>query len=634
MCGISGILERDHPVDRVALERMNNALRHRGPDDEDYYVSDGQGGRVSVGLGSRRLEIIDLMSGRQPISNEDHSVWIVFNGEIYNFRELRRELEARGHVFRTNSDTETVLHLYEEHGSGCVSKLNGMFAFAIWNSNDQTLFVARDRMGKKPVYYLHTSRQVLFASEVKALLQHPECPRELDMDALSKYLAYEYVPSPHSIFKRIRKLPAGHFLTAKVEGSGFKVQVQRYWDLRFPETRRVKSEEEYADELRTRLKEAVRLRLVSDVPLGVFLSGGIDSSSVVAMMSELVPPSQIKTFSIGFQEESFDESSHARTVARFFGTDHHEQILKPQVVSDILPEVTVFLDEPFADASIIPTYLLSRFTRQHVTVALGGDGGDELFAGYPTFQAHRLAQLYKLPRGLHERVVKPLAARLPVSTDNFSFDFKMKQFLRGVTERPDIRNQVWLGSFTPEEQRELFGGFAPNMDVYDDILEAGRHCNGKDMIERLIYLHCKFYLQDDILVKVDRASMACSLEARAPLLDHTFVDFVSTIPAGLKLRRLTTKYIFKQAMRGKLPPGIAARRKKGFGLPVAKWFKTCLKELVVDTLSESAIKRQGIFRPEPITRLLDEHLRGVKDNRKQLWTLLMFQTWHQNYMRL
>jgi asparagine synthase (glutamine-hydrolysing) len=634
MCGICGVIEYHRPIDCDVLARMNNAMRHRGPDDENYYVADSTGRGASVGFGFRRLAIIDLSGGRQPMGNEDESVWIVFNGEIYNFLDLRPQLEARGHVFRTNSDTEAIVHLYEDYGSDCVQHLNGMFAFAIWDTKKQTLFVARDRMGKKPIYYVDTGQQFLFASEVKALLQHPNCPRELDTEALSKYLAYEYVPSPHCIFKGVRKLPAAHSLTWK-DG---QVTVRPYWDLRFAsngarQTQYAIREEEYAEELRARLKEAVRLRLISDVPLGVFLSGGIDSSSVVAMMAELMPPQQIKTFSIGFAEKSFDESTYARTVAHFYGTDHHEDVLKPQTMLDILPEVAAFLDEPFADASVIPTYLLSKFTRQHVTVALGGDGGDELFAGYPTFVAHRLARFYKVPRFVHERVVVPLAQRLPVSTDNFSFDFKIKQFLRGMTYRPEIRNQVWLGAFHPHEQRALLNGAAPLSDVYEDILNAEQQCNSRNPLERIIYLYCKFYLQDDILVKVDRASMACSLEARAPMLDYTFVEFVNTIPAHLKLNGLKMKYILKKAMRDKLPPDIAARGKKGFGIPVAQWFKSELKELVLDTFAESRIKQQGIFHSPTIARLLDEHMRGIKDNRKQLWTLFMFQMWYGNYMK-
>ena len=561
------------------------------------------------------------------MSNEDGSLWIVCNGEIYNHADLRPELEARGHIFRTHSDIEVLLHLYEEQGPECVTKVNGMFALAIWDARNETLFLARDRLGKKPLYYRDAAARLIFGSEVKALLLHPDCPRELDPGNLSKYLAYEYVPSPHCIFKGIQKLPAGHWLTWQLG----RTRVQRYWDLKFAHGADKRPEDEIARDLRERLKEAVRRRLISDVPLGVFLSGGLDSSSVVAMMAEVIPPSRIKTFAIGFEDKSFDESGYARRVARSFGTDHREQILQSRTLLDMLPEVAAFLDEPLADASIIPTYLLSKFTRQHVTVALGGDGGDELFAGYPTFQAHRMAAFYKVPRCLHERMIRPLADWLPVSNDNFSFDFKVKRFLRGIGPRPEIRDQIWMGSFTPAEQRTLLQGDAPKIDAYEDILEAEKNCGTARGMERFVYLYCKFYLQDCILTKVDRASMACSLEVRAPFLDYTFVEFVNSIPFHLKLRGLKTKYILKKAMQDKLPPEILGRSKKGFGIPVGKWFRHELRSLLLDALSESRIRRQGIFHPAEITRLVEEHLRGTKDNRKQLWTLFIFQLWHEHY---
>jgi asparagine synthase (glutamine-hydrolysing) len=627
MCGITGIADLSGPISPEVLKRMANTLRLRGPDDESYYLPEPSPGGTAVGFGFRRLSIIDLSGGRQPMTNEDGSLWIVCNGEIYNHVDLRVELESKGHTFRTHSDIEVLLHLYEELGPDCVTKANGMFALAIWDSKNQTLFLARDRMGKKPLYYRATSTQLLFGSEVKALLAHPDCPRELDPRALSKYLAYEYVPSPHCIFKGIHKLPGGHWLTWK-RG---QTRVQRYWDVQFFHGAPERSENEIADELLERLKQAVRLRLISDVPLGVFLSGGIDSSSVVAMMAELMPPAQIKTFAIGFEDKSFDESSHARRVAQFFGTDHREQILQSRTLLDILPEIAGFLDEPLADASIIPTYLLSKFTRQHVTVALGGDGGDELFAGYPTFQAHRMAAFYKVPRALHNRVIRPLAEWLPVSNDNISFDFKVKRFLRGMGSNPGIRDLTWMGSFTPGEQRSLLQGSAPIIDSYDDVLETEKNCPSGANMERLIYLYCKLYLQDCILTKVDRASMACSLEARAPFLDYTFVEFVNSIPFGLKLKGLTTKYILKKAMQKKLPPEILARPKKGFGIPVGKWFRHDLRSLLLDTLSESRLRRQGLFDPVEVTRIVDEHLRGTKDNRKQLWTLFIFQLWHERY---
>jgi asparagine synthase (glutamine-hydrolysing) len=629
MCGITGILDASGPVDREALRRMANAIRHRGPDDESYYFSEPQPGHVSVGFGFRRLSIIDLSGGRQPMSNEDGSLWLVCNGELYNYPTLRPGLEAKGHRFHTNCDVEVLLHLYEEMGPECVSQVNGMFAAAIWDTRRQTLFLARDRMGKKPLYYRETPTQLLFGSEVKALLQHPSCPRELDPASLSKYLAYECVPSPHCIFKGIQKLPAGHTLTWQPG----QARRRQYWDIKFPATHVQRSEGEIAEELRERLKEAVRLRLISDVPLGVFLSGGIDSSSVVALMAELRPAAQIKTFAIGFEDSSFDESHYARRVAQFYGTEHREDILQPRALLDMLPEVAGFLDEPFADASIIPTYLLSKFTRQHVTVALGGDGGDEIFAGYPTFPAQRVAQFYRMPRALHERVIRPLAELLPVSHNNFSLDFKVKRFLRGSGYRPEIRDQVWVGSFTPQEQRRVLAD-PSRSDDYGDILAAEKLCNSTDTMERLTYLYCKFYLQDGILVKVDRASMACALEARAPFLDYTFVEFANSIPFGLKLKGLTSKYILKRAMAGKLPPDILARGKKGFGIPVAKWFRNELREMLLDTLAEARLRQQGLFDCREVARLLDEHQRGTRDHRKQLWTLFMFQLWFDKYLRI
>lgn len=627
MCGITGIADLKNPVRPEILQRMANTLIRRGPDDESYHIPEPKPGRANIGLGFRRLSIIDLSGGRQPMSNEDGSLWIVGNGEIYNYLELRPQLEAKGHVFRTHSDIETLLHLYEEYGTDCPTKANGMFAFAIWDSKNQTFFLARDRMGKKPLHYRATPTQLLFGSEVKALLAHPDCPREIDPASVSKYLAYEYVPAPHCIFKGIHKLPAGHWMTWK----NGQTRIGRYWDVPFPETPDSRPEDEIAAELRERLKAAVKRRLISDVPLGVFLSGGIDSSSVVAMMAELMPPKDVKTFAIGFDEKSFDESSHARRVAKFFGTDHREQILQSRTLLDILPEVAAFLDEPLADASIIPTYLLSKFTRQHVTVALGGDGGDELFAGYPTFQAHRAAGYYKVPRFLHEGVVRPLTELLPVSSENISFDFKVKRFLRGMGHPPEIRDQLWMGAFSPDEQRALLADNAAIDNKYEDVLEAEKHCNARSGMERMIYLYCKFYLQDCILAKVDRASMACSLEARAPFLDYTFVEFVNTIPFDLKLKGFKSKYILKKAMQGKLPPEILGRGKKGFGIPVGKWFRHDLRDLMQDTLSEARLRQQGIFNPAEVTRLVQEHLQGKADHRKKLWTLFIFQTWHQHY---
>jgi asparagine synthase (glutamine-hydrolysing) len=624
MCGICGIVERRGPVDEHTLRRMMAAIRHRGPDDEGFYIAPPESG-TAVGLGFRRLSIIDLVTGNQPIANEDGSVHVVFNGEIYNYRELRSELEARGHRFATESDTEVIVHLYEELGAHCADRLNGMFAIALWDAQRGELVLARDRFGKKPLYYAELGEDLLFGSELKSLLEHPRCPRELDFEALSRYLALEYVPTPYSIFAGVRKLPGGHVLRWR-DG---RVSVEQFWDLKLDPDEPPRAAEQYMDEFRELFRAAVRRRLVSDVPLGAFLSGGIDSSSVVAMMVDALPAKAVKTFSVGFEERSFDESSHARRVAAHFGTDHHEQVFTAGVMLDTLPTVVDWLDEPFGDASILPTYLLSRFTREHVTVALGGDGSDELLAGYPTFPADRLARFYRVPRLLHESVILPLADRLPVSTANFSFDFKLKRFLRAASASEDVRHAVWLGSFTPGEQAALL-----TAQPHDPFAEQRQFvaAGSEDRLGRLIYLYAKTYLQDDILVKVDRASMACSLEVRAPFLDVELVEFLARVPSRLKLHRLDTKYLLKRAMRDMLPSGIATRPKKGFGIPVAAWFKGELREALQDELSPERLRRQGLFQPAEADRLVSEHLTGRRDHRKALWTLFVFQLWHRRWL--
>jgi asparagine synthase (glutamine-hydrolysing) len=612
------------PVERGVLAQMTRVLHHRGPDDEGFHVASYEEG-VSVGLGFRRLSIIDLDTGNQPIANEDGSLQLVFNGEIYNFRELRAELEGRGHRFATNADTEVIPHLYEELGPRCVERLNGMFAFALWDEPERRLVLARDRFGKKPLYYAEVDGGLLFGSELKSLLEHPRCPRELDLESLSAYLAAEYVPTPRAIFAGVRKLPGGHLLVWQDGRS----RLEEYWDLSFARDDIERSEEEYAEELRSCLREAVQRRLVSDVPLGAFLSGGIDSSSVVAFMSEALPAGAVKTFSIGFGERSFDESAHARRVAEHFGTDHHEDVFTARAMVELLPTVADVLDEPFADASILPTYLLSRFTREHVTVALGGDGGDELLAGYPTFAAEQAARVYRVPRLLHERVVLPLADRVPVSTANFSFDFKLKRFLRGAGTPADVRHATWLGSFTPGEQQELLVR-GPG-DPFAMQRQAFAHAPTRDRIDRLVYLYAKTYLQDDILVKVDRASMACSLEVRAPFLDVELAELLGRVPSRLKLRRFDTKHLLKRAMGDLVPAGIATRAKKGFGVPVAEWMKGELRQAVQDELSPERLRRQGLFEPSAVERLLAEHLSGRRDHRKPLWTLFVFQLWHRRW---
>ena len=613
---------------------MTDSLTHRGPDDSGILVRNQNG--VSVGLGHRRLSIIDLSpAGHQPMANEKEDTWIVYNGEVYNFPELRKDLEPH-HSFKSHSDTEVILHLYEDKGEDCFFPLNGMFALAIWDQARGRLVLARDRIGKKPLYYAVFPGEIAFASELKALLFHPRIKREIDPLALSHYLSFEYVAAPLSIFQGIKKLPPGSSLTFSAGEQ--KAATRTYWDINFglDQGREESSREEVEARIRDLLLKSVERRLISDVPLGVFLSGGIDSSAVVAMMSRLRDPGKIQTFTIGFEEKSFDESSYARQVARYFGTDHHEEVLDPHRMLEIFPEVAGFLDEPFADASIIPTYLLSRFTRRNVTVALGGDGGDELFSGYPTFQAHRLALVFaRLPR-LIQKGFEEVARRLPVSMKNISWDFRAKQFLKGIPYPPEIRNQVWLGAFSADDQVGLFSGdyekAVAGSDPYAPIRALVPGIVSRNVWDRLTYLYMKFYLAEDILAKVDRASMAVSLEVRAPFLDPELVGFVNSLPAEMKIRGLTTKYILKRALKGLLPPEILNRQKKGFGIPVGLWLRGELRDLMLSLLEPGKIRREGIFNPEHITSLIGEHCAGKRDNRKQLWTLIMFELWRQNYL--
>jgi asparagine synthase (glutamine-hydrolysing) len=632
MCGITGIIA-DNPaaVDKSALAAMTGSLRHRGPDDEGMYFS-AQDGALCAGLGHRRLSIIDLSAaGHQPMSNEDGTVWITFNGEIYNFQTLKQELAEKGHRFRSGTDTEVIVHGYEQHGERFFERLNGMFAFGLWDERRHSLHLARDRYGQKPLYYWETPGGIVFASEMKAILKYPLFKPEMDPAGLFRYLAYEYLPASHTIFKGVKKLLPGHCLSYTGSGSVLK----QYWQMQFkgdaPSSMSVACEE-----LVERFRASVRRHLVSDVPLGVFLSGGIDSSCVVALMCDIVDPKRIKTFSIGFEEPSFDESTHSRTVAKFFGTDHHERIFTAAEMLDVIPEVCGLLDEPFADPSVLPTYLLSKFTRQHVTVALSGDGGDELFAGYDPFIACKLARYYDLlPAWFTRRIARPLAGLLPVSESNMSLDFRVKQFLRGVLYDPAVRNQVWLSAFSQEEiNAVLSSGLRPvaaERDVYDDIRGALSGRKFRDVTEQMIFLYSRFYLAEDILTKVDRASMAVSLEVRPPFLDAEFSDFVNGLPSGLKLPGLKRKFILKKAMAPRLPASIRGRGKKGFGIPLTQWLKGPLHPLVRDMLSEDRLRGQGLFDPAAVRRILDDHFSGKADNRKKIWTLLVFELWKERY---
>jgi asparagine synthase (glutamine-hydrolysing) len=628
VCGICGYIHLDkskRPSEEV-LKSMMSTLDRRGPDEEGAYIKDG------VALGHRRLSIIDLKTGRQPITNEDGSVIIICNGEIYNFPELKARLERRGHLFKTHSDTEAIVHSYEEYGEDCLKYFNGMFSFAIWDIKKQQLFLARDRFGKKPLYYAVFDNQFIFGSELKALLKHPSVKKEMDMGALSKYLAYEYVPSPYSIFKNINKLEAGSKLV--LEGSGYRTG--RWWNIDFARNASfdLKAAEE---ELLVRLKESVRKRLVSDVPLGVFLSGGVDSSAVVSMMAALMDPRDIKTFSIGFREKAFDESGDARRVAEYFGTDHRQEILGPNAMLDVFPEILDLLDEPFADSSIIPTFIVSRFTRKFVKVALGGDGGDELFSGYPSFRANRLERYLRFLPGVVKRLpLKVLASMAPASCDSSGIRLKAKRFLRGLSFPERCRQQAWIGTFTPEEQKSLFlkgrlkeselsGVYGPTEKFYEEAA-------GLDPMDKVMYIYLKTYMSDDILVKVDRASMANSLEVRAPFLDTDFAAFAANIPASCKLKGRVSKWILKDALKAKLPEQTLRKGKRGFAVPVAKWLREDLKGLLNDAFNKTKIEKEGIFDYNYIKRLADSFERGKADVCKEIWALFMFENWYDRWM--
>ncbi len=625
MCGIAGKLNsnKDKHVALEAIRAMCQTLAHRGPDDDGIHV-DGP-----AGIGMRRLSIIDLAGGHQPLSNEDGTIWVVQNGEIYNYRELRPNLEARGHRFATNSDTEAIVHLYEEYGVEFVHHLRGMYAIALWDAARETLVLVRDRLGVKPLYYAALPDRLVFGSELKALLADG-VPREIDRQALHEYLSYNYVPGPRTIFSAVKKLQPGHRLVAR-RGH---VSVESYWRPDPPaghQSGGIEPVAHYVERLTDLLKESVRYRLIADVPLGVFLSGGLDSSTVVAVMRE-VTSDPIKTFSIGFEDASFNELPYARLVARHFETDHHEFVVRPDAV-DLVPKLVHFFDEPFADSSAIPSYYLSELARQHVTVALGGDGGDEVFAGYETYAAYKMASLY---RGLSPRLtglIPSLVSRLPVSHKKVSFDYKAKRFVRAAHLPPERAHYAWKEVFSDETKRDLYAsnGTHALVDPYNAFERQFAECRATAMLTRLQYVDLRVYLPDDILVKVDRTSMAHALEAREPLLDHKLVEFAATIPPELQLRGLRKKYLLKRAMAHRLPSQILNRKKGGFNVPVPAWLRGELSDYVRDVLSEKRLREQGFFNPAYVQQMIRDHADLRADYSRNLWGLLIFAAWHEEY---
>ena len=631
MCGIVGVLDLEGaaPPDPATLEAMAATLDHRGPDGRGVFI------QAPIALAMRRLSIIDLEGGDQPIGNEDGSVQIVFNGEIYNYAELRRELRAHGHIFRTQSDTETVIHAYEQWGREFLSRLNGMFAFALWDARARRLLLARDRAGIKPLYYSLAENRLIFGSELKALLAHPSISRSLDLEALSHYLSLEYVPAPKSIIRGVSKLRPGHSLEV-VDG---RIAERPYWDFDLTESERhgdARPIAQCAHALREVLSRAVEREMVSDVPVGVLLSGGLDSSSVAAFMTEH-SSQPVQSFSITFAESSFDEGAHARRVANHLGTEHHELRLAPAALMDIVPILAPHLDEPFADPSIVPTYMVSRFARERVKVVLGGDGGDEALAGYSTLQAHRLAPFYRaIPRAIRQALVEPAVSRIPVSQDYLSLDFKLGRFIRGADQPPGVQHQMWTGAFYEGDKDAVL---APAVQAEVDrgslerLIGAVQSDSGAaHPLNRILYQDVKLYLEGDILTKVDRASMAVSLEARVPFLNVEVLDFVARTPINRKLRGFRRKFLLREAMRGLLPSEIIGRRKQGFSVPVAAWLCGDLKGFALDYLNEGRIRREGLFSPAFVSRLLAQHFERRRNNAKMLWTLLMFQLWREQWL--
>ncbi|MCS6874411.1 MAG: asparagine synthase (glutamine-hydrolyzing) [Acidobacteriota bacterium] len=626
MCGIAGYVNADgKAADLGILQRMNNTIVHRGPDDEGFFVKE------NVGLAMRRLSIIDLAGGKQPIHSYDKKKWIVFNGEIYNYRDLRKHLLDKGFELYTNSDTEVIVNLYQLYGVDCLQRLRGMFAFAIWDDEQKSLFLARDRVGKKPLLYSYQDNgNLIFGSEFRAILSHPEASREVDYEAIDAYMSYLCVPAPQTAFKQIRKLEPGHWLIWK-DG---KIKTERYWKPDFSKKIRI-SEEEAIEETIRLLREATRLRLISEVPLGAFLSGGVDSSTVVALMAQ-ESDTPVKTFSIGFEEQDFSELKYARIVANHVGSVHHEFIVKPDAL-EILPKLVDHYGEPYADSSAVPTYYVSRETRKHVTVALNGDGGDESFVGYERYIAMKIAEIYNcVPKFLRKSFIEKLVNLIPTSETRRSRLRDLKRFLKAADLPTEERYFRWVSVFDSEKKAEIytneFAQIVANHKACDLVKRWFSCSDGLGVIDKCLLTDQMTYLPNDLLVKVDIASMAVSLEARSPFLDHKVIEFAASLPEDIKTNGFQTKSFLKKIAARLVPRQAVYRRKMGFGVPIGKWFRNEMKGFIREILlSEKALKR-GIFKPEAVTQLLTEHTEGKRDHAFQLWTLLMLELWFQRFI--
>lgn len=625
MCGISGIFRLDGgTINQKLLESMTSLLRHRGPDGEGYYIED------NVGLGHRRLKIIDLSEkGKQPMSNEDGSIWVIYNGEIYSFQTLTVELKSKGHMFKSSTDTEVIVHAYEEWGIQCIERFNGMFAFALYDRRTRKLFLVRDRLGIKPLFYYVGKDRLLFASEIKAILADTDIPREIEPKCLHNYLSLNYVTAPLTLFRNIRQVLPGHYLI--INENGYKEE--KYWDITF--SSRVgskRNDRAWLEEFDHQLYRAVKLRLVSDVPFGAFLSGGLDSSSVVYYMRKIMD-TEVKTFSIGFEEKSFNELPDADIVASNLRTKHYSKIVRPVIGESFIKKLCFHSEEPTADSSIIPVYYLSEMTRSRVTMALSGDGGDEILAGYETYQAYYLRRLYRIiPPFFRTNLIMRMIEELPVSMSKVSLDYKLKTFVRGAELSSwEESHYYWRIIFDEQFKRQLYtDSFKSEIGKYStfDFIRPYFKNRSNSALNTMLEVDTKFYLPNDMLIKVDRASMAHSLEVRVPFLDHELVEFVAEMPEKLKLYRLLVKkYALRSIMQNRLPEIILKKKKQGFNVPVNLWIQGPLREFVLDTLSIQTLKRINIFNPKVVSWVINQHLQGKRDFGYQIWSLLIFVVW-------
>jgi asparagine synthase (glutamine-hydrolysing) len=626
MCGICGIYSyrNDEPVDPGLLGRINDLLTHRGPDDSGSHV-DGP-----LGIAMRRLIIIDPESGHQPLYNENRSIAVICNGEIYNFPRLRGYLEAKGHKFSSRSDCEVIVHLYEEEGAACVEKLQGMFALAVWDEKNKKLFVARDRLGIKPLYYTDQKGMLVFASELKSILAHPAVSRRLSHEGLHHYLSLNYVPAPFTLVENVHQLLPGQYLVCSPEG----IELHSYWDLRFDEDHSL-DERKWADEVADKLRSCVESHLVSDVPFGAFLSGGIDSSAVTAYMADILD-GPVSTFSIDFKEKSFSEARYARMIAERFACDHHEIEVSPDVVS-LLETLIWHADDPLADSSMIPVYLLAKFARESVTMVLTGDGGDEVFAGYDTYNAYYVRKMYRrLPAWFRRHIVKKAVDALPVSLTKVSFDFKAKRFVEGAELDAEEAHFWWRVIFSETAKSRLYSDdvrerLAPvrTPELYKHYFAAS---GTDDPLNRMLYVDTRFYLPADMLAKVDRMTMANALEARVPFLDHELVELAARIPSSMKFKKRIKKYILKKALEGVLPSDVLYRRKAGFNVPVNVWLAGELNRLAREVLSRERLGATGLFDMDFVDTMLAEHQNRKRDHGYALWGLMCFQVWYEMFI--